>query len=189
MNLSDRNKRVNNVLNLIREDGSVLATSNQLLEKYTKWINFDYEDWIVILNTIRNEPLKLYAFITFAYRVLGINLVHEFLKIEEIKQEVAEYVNKGQNLPIQSISDRDIIYFQENRKVIEEINKNIIRYKKQGAKVIKEYKVLSRKVDKNIIFRYVRIINREELTEIKLEELVENKYKISERLIKNRKST
>ena len=183
MNELKTDDRIEIVLSQIREDGSISQTTNQLVEKSQIWLDFNYADWKIILKRIKNEPLKLYSYITFAYKVLGLELIHEFSRLPEIKKEVLEYVDDGKRFPIHSIDERDIKYFLKNKFVIDGVINLQSKYKDQGANVVEQYKVRSRRKVGDVIKRYVRIINRKELTSITSKDLVEEQYLVSERRI------
>lgn len=182
----DKQDKLNEVFKLIRENGSVSTTKDLLLEKYDLWKSFNYTDWLIVLEKIKNHPLKLYGFITFAYIILGIELIHEFLNLKEVDQKVILYFDRGTRFPIHSISERDIKYYQNNKLVIEEIQKTTTTFKDQGAIIIEEYPVRTRKVVENLIKRYVRIVKRTEITKIAPNELCEEKYLVSEKRVKKR---
>jgi len=149
----------------------VSTTKDQLVEKHELWKDFDDIDWLIILERIKNDPFKLYGFIPFSYTILGIEHVHEFLKLKEVKQKLSKYVDSGKRFPIHSITERDINYYQDNRLVKEETKNSNRKYKDQGATVIEEYQVQSRRTVENIIKRYIRKIKRKEITLITYKEL------------------
>ena len=176
--------RINIVFDQVRVDGSVLITKKQLIEKCELWLDFNYEDWLAILDRIKNNPLKLYAFITFAFTILGIELIHEFSKLKEVRKNVEEYVDNGKRFPIHSISEFDIKFYQKNTLVIEAINKSLYGYKEHGAILIEEYQVRSHRVVDNAIKRYIRIIKRNDITMIAIGELIGEEYLVSARQLK-----
>ena len=53
-----------------------------MLKRISDWENFKYNDWLYFLELIKNEPLKIYAFFPFVYKILGIQILHKYEKLE-----------------------------------------------------------------------------------------------------------
>lgn len=70
-----------------------------MFENIDVWRNFTLEQWLFVLESIRNSSLGLYTLLPFSHIYLGIDLYKYHQKLPDVALEVREYIDdeKEQN--------------------------------------------------------------------------------------------
>ncbi len=154
-----------------------------MVKEIQLWEDFDYKNWLFILDQIKNEPLNLYSFFPFIYRILGIEIMHEFESLKNVDKEVLRYVNKGKGFHIHSLRGSDLTFYKKNKAAINkayEIRNKLIL---QGAKPNNKYTLcFGEEIGNWKKYRlYRRKIKREDFTTVSIEDSKQDKFLFEER--------
>jgi len=179
----DKNERIGIITNKVREDGSVLIYREEMVKCFELWSDFDYKDWLIVLDEIKNHPLKLYTFLIFLSRIIGIEIIHEFRSLKDVKEEVLNYVGEGKGISMYRINKNDLEFYGQNKEVIDKVYNSIDKLKTQGAIPIQSYTLHHRRYDGKLIQKYRKIIGRREFTTFKIGEICQDKYLYDQREI------
>lgn len=59
---------------------------------FPKWKDFTYQDWVDILEELKNNGDALFEFFTFAYEYLGIDLMAHYVHLTDVDEEIRHWV-------------------------------------------------------------------------------------------------
>jgi len=81
------------ILAIIEHNGGSSRFSKAMLSLYQEWNDFPYTFWIEAIELIKNNPLDLYSYIPFTYRMLGIDLLPQFYLFDDINESTRTYID------------------------------------------------------------------------------------------------
>ena len=87
-----------------------------MMSQFYLWSSFEYIDWISYLDFIKTNPLKLYAFLPFVTKVLGIDMIPDFCKLEKVPIEISEYVNGIEASHYYFLRESDISFYNKSNE-------------------------------------------------------------------------
>ena len=157
-----------------------------MLKRISDWENFEYNDWLYFLELIKNDPFKIYSFFPFVYRILGIQILHKFEKLESVNEESKKYVNHGMSenrFFTNYLTGSDLTLYQREKTAMNKTIEIRNRLTSQGAIPNNNYTLgLSEHIGNWKKYRiYRRRINREDFTTISIEDSKQDKYLFEER--------
>ncbi|MEM9822912.1 MAG: hypothetical protein AAF985_17665 [Bacteroidota bacterium] len=150
------------------------------------WEDLDYQDWLLILDKIKNESLNLYAFFSFVYRILGIEILPEFALLKNVDEAVRKYVDQGKEFPLHTLSASDLVFYKKNAVAINkafDIRSKLIL---QGAKANENFTLsLGEQIGNWKKYRiYRRKVKRADFARISIEDSKQEQYLFAERPLK-----
>jgi len=159
------------VFEILQENSSVSSYQEKMMAQFKLWSNFKYSDWISYLDYIKSNPLKLYAFLPFVTKIIGIEIVPEFYKLKDLQDETENYVKGIHNHHYYSINSIDLNFYNRYKIEIEAAFTSRMNLIEQGAIPVEEYEIQHRVSSNGIVNRYSMKIKRREFTSIGVEEI------------------
>lgn len=159
--------------------GNIYRFQKYMLKSISNWEDYDYNDWLYYLELIKNKPLKLYIFFPFIYKILGIQIIHEYKKLNEVNESSRKYVDFGINenrLHINNLTENDLKLYQKEKIAMNKALEIRNRLISQGAILYENYILTIRSGDWKKSKTYQKKIKREDFTKIKVESIIQDRF-------------